>query len=138
MWRRRVVSGGSVCDDDTVPLSENEQRILSEIEAQFYRSDPGLAKEVGTTTVFSHPVRNMKWAALGFVAGLAGMVFLLRFTFWLSFVGFLVMLASAAWFERNARTAGSFGLQQMSEGLRNGSASDLFSRGRPDEKSTDE
>lgn len=117
-----------MCDDERVPLSENEQRILSEIEAQFYRSDPDLAREVGTTTVFSHPVRNMKWAGVGFVAGLIGMVFLLRFSFWLSFVGFLVMLASAVWFERNARIAGTFGLQEMSRGLRNrdlfGSSSD--------------
>ena len=54
-----------------MPLSEDEQRILSEIEQRLYESDPQLAREVSSTTVYTHAIRGMKWAALGFVAGVA-------------------------------------------------------------------
>jgi hypothetical protein len=43
-----------------VPLSEDEQRILSEIEEQLYESDPALAREVSQTTIYSHAFRNLK------------------------------------------------------------------------------
>ena len=109
-----------------VPLSEDEQRILSEIEAQLYESDPGLAKEVGSTTVYTHAFRNLKWAALGFVIGVVVMVLTLSMTFWLSFVGFLIMLGSALFFERNARRLGKVGLQQMTQNMRSGGLRDYF------------
>ena len=57
-----------------VPLSEDEQRILSEIEQQLYESDPELAREVGSTTVYTHASRNLRWAVVGFIIGLAVMV----------------------------------------------------------------
>ena len=50
-----------------MPLSEDEQRILQEIEAQFYANDPQLAQQVSETTLYRHASRNIKWAALGFV-----------------------------------------------------------------------
>ena len=43
-----------------MPLSEDEQRILQQIEAQLYESDPALAREVATTTLYSHAFRNIK------------------------------------------------------------------------------
>src|SRR5581483_5663715 len=52
-----------------MPLSEDEQRILQEIEAQFYANDPHLAQQVSETTLYRHSARNIKWAALGFVVG---------------------------------------------------------------------
>src|ERR1043165_8209839 len=54
---------------DPMPLSEDEQRILQEIEAQFYANDPQLAQQVSETTLYRHSARNIKWAALGFVVG---------------------------------------------------------------------
>ena len=57
-----------------MPLSEDEQRILQEIEQQLYASDPELAREVSSTTVYRHAGRNLKWAALGFAAGVVLMV----------------------------------------------------------------
>ena len=51
-----------------MPLSEDEQRILQEIEQQFYEHDPALAGEIGSTTLYKHAGRNLKWAALGFFA----------------------------------------------------------------------
>ena len=51
-----------------MPLSEEEQRILSEIERRFYASDPKTAHQLSTTTLYRHAGRNCKWAAAGFVA----------------------------------------------------------------------
>ena len=42
-----------------MPLSEDEQRILQEIEQQLYASDPELAREVSSTTVYRHAGRNL-------------------------------------------------------------------------------
>jgi hypothetical protein len=103
-----------------VPLSEDEQRILQEIEQQFYETDPAFAREVATTTVYRHAFRNLKYATLGFVVGVALLIyFLISASFVVSFVfGFLVMLASALWFERNARRLGRAGLHQMTSSMR--------------------
>ena len=45
-----------------VPLSEDEQRILREIEQQFYDTDPDFAREVGTTSLYRHGLRRLKLA----------------------------------------------------------------------------
>ena len=39
-----------------MPLSEDEERILNEIEDQLYETDPDLAREVSETTVYTHPL----------------------------------------------------------------------------------
>jgi Flp pilus assembly protein TadB len=96
-----------------VPLSEDEQRILHEIEQQFYESDPAFAREVGKTTLYRHAGRNLKWAALGFFCGLALLIVTFASSLLLGFGGFLVMLASAIVFERNLRKMGRAGWQQV-------------------------
>jgi hypothetical protein len=101
-----------------VPLSEDEQRILHEIEQQFYETDPGFAREVGSTTLYSHAFRNLKWATAGFVVGLVFLVVTLSTSFLVAFGGFLVMLFAAFVFERNARKLGKAGLDQMTRSMR--------------------
>lgn len=103
-----------------MPLSEDEQRILSQIEQQLYESDPELAREVGSTTVYTHASRNLRWAIFGFVVGLTVMIFTLTISYWLAFVGFAIMLAAALYFEQNARRLGRAGLQQISQSVRSG------------------
>lgn len=109
--RRRLCSEGVT----TVPLSEDEQRILSEIEQQLYQSDPALARDIADTTVYTHAYRNLKWSLFGFVLGLVGLVLALSTSYLLSFGGFLVMLVSALAAERNARRLGKVGIQQMTQ-----------------------
>lgn len=99
-----------------MPLSEHEQRILQEIEARLYESDPALAREVGSTTLYSHAFRNIKWAALGFLLGTVVMVAALSTHWALAFIGFLGMLLSALAIERNARKMGRAGWQQLTGG----------------------
>lgn len=103
-----------------MPLSEDEQRILSEIETHLYESDPELAREVAETTVYTHAFRNIKWAALGLLAGAVLMVWLLSVSFFFSFGGFLVMLVSLLFLERNARRVGRAGLGKMSQSMGGG------------------
>ena len=109
-----------------MPLSEDEQRILSEIEDHLYESDPALAREVAQTTIYTHAFRNLKWASFGFLVGVVLMVALLATSFVLSFIGFLVMLASVLWFERNARRLGRVGLEQMTSTMRGGGFRDVM------------
>jgi hypothetical protein len=105
-----------------VPLSEDEERILHEIEQQLHASDPDLVREVGQTTLYRHAGRNLKWATLGFVAGLVFMVLTFTTSTWLGVLGFLGMLGSAIAFERNLRKMGKAGWRQwtMSVGGTNG------------------
>ena len=107
-----------------MPLSDDEERILSEMEEHLQASDPRLVKEVSETTVYTQPLRSIKWAVIGFVAGVALMVMTLSTSYLLAFVGFLVMLASALRLERNARVVGRTGLRQASESGRAASLRD--------------
>lgn len=104
-----------------MPLSEDEQRILTQIEQQLYEDDPVLAHEVSSTTVFTHGFKHIRWAAVGFVVGLAVLLLTLSVSFWLSFLGFLIMLASAWYGEKNLRRVGKAGLQQVTGNARGNS-----------------
>lgn len=90
----------------TMPLSEDEQRILSEIEQQLYESDPTLAREVSTARPQDVTYRNVRIAAVGFVIGLAGLLFALPVHPVLAFAGFALMLLSTWSAERNLRRLG--------------------------------
>ena len=101
-----------------MPLSEDEQRILSEIEQQLYQSDPALARDIADTTIYSHAYRNLKWSLAGFVVGLVALIFTLGTSYLLAFGGFLIMLVSALAVERNARRLGKAGMQQMTQSMK--------------------
>ena len=120
-----------MCEDVSVPLSEDEQRILSQIEQQLYESDPALAREVGKTTVYTHAARNLKWAIFGLIVGLVVMLSTLTISYIFAFGGFLIMLGAALYLERNARRLGKVGLQQLSQGIR---SSNLFANRGEDEE----
>lgn len=114
----RVVDLLIVWKDGLVPLSEDEERILSEIAQQFYDDDPSFAREVAETTLYKHSFRNIKWAGLLFVVGLVLLVATLPTSFLLAFaVGFVPMLASALIIERNARKMGKAGWDQATSTL---------------------
>ena len=113
-----------------MPLSEDEQRILQEIEQHFYANDPEFAREVGSTTIYRHAGRNLKWGALGFVAGIVMLVMTLSTSVWglplLAFAGFMMMLGSAFFFERNLRRMGKAGWEQWTGTMRASGVRDYF------------
>ncbi len=80
-----------------MPLDEREQRILEEIEAQFYQEDPGFAQAVRDTTLESLAVKRVRWAVVGFLAGLVLMLVFFTRNIYVAFGGFLVMVGSVAW-----------------------------------------
>jgi hypothetical protein len=65
------------------------------------------------TTVYRHAGRNIKWAALGFVAGLVLIVVTFATSLVAAFAGFLVMLGCLFVIERNARKLGKAGLRDI-------------------------
>ena len=109
-----------------MPLSEDEQKILSEIEEKLTASDPTLAREVGSTTVYSHAFRNIKWALVLFLVGVVVLVAALSTHYVVSFVGFLIMLGAALLIERNARRLGRAGWDQMTNSRRSAGLKDYL------------
>ena len=103
-----------------MPLSEDEQRILAEIEKNLHESDPRLAREVSETTVYRHALGSLKWSVLGVVLGVVVMIATLQIHYLVAFGGFLLMLFSALGLERNLRLMGRAGVDQFSRAFRGG------------------
>ena len=101
-----------------MPLSDEEQQILREIEAHLHASDPALAEQVSKTTIYRHSARVIRWAALGLVGGLVLLVLTFASNVWVGALGFAVMLACSLVIERQARTLGRAGLQSLTGGGR--------------------
>lgn len=80
-----------------MPLDDREQKILEEIERQFYQEDPKLAETVRSATLASMSARNLKWALLAFGGGAALMFgFFTRMTL-IALIGFAVMVLAVVW-----------------------------------------
>lgn len=76
-------------------LSEEEQRMLEQLEASLSREDPRLASTLRGTRGSSIEPRRILIGAAGFIAGLALLVGGMAWKWPLSLVGFAVMLAAA-------------------------------------------
>src|SRR5690625_460482 len=103
-----------------MPLSDDEQRVLQEIEQIFYADDPSLADEIGSHSVYAHLLRQMKRAGLLFVLGVLVPTIALATTlsFLVAFAGFVVLLGAALWFERSLRKLGRAGMDHISDNLK--------------------
>ncbi len=106
-----------------MPLSENEQRILDEIENHLHSSDPRLAREVGRTRADEPHVASIRWSIVGLVVGLGVVVATLQIHFLLAFVGFVVMLVSMVGLERQLRSIGRSSLDQVATAIRSANPS---------------
>lgn len=98
-----------------MPLSEDEKRILRQIEEQLQR-DPGF----GRTIRDGHRSDRRLFLLSGFGAllCLALTVALLSVSPFLSFVAFVGAVATALVCERHGRTLGEAGLQQLGDAVR--------------------
>lgn len=105
------------CDNQVVALSDDEQRILRQIEEQL-QTDERFAQAVSSSGIYRHSVRTVRWAAVGVVVGLVAMVAMLQVHFLLSFAAFLWMLACALVIERQVRLMGRVGAKDIAESLR--------------------
>ncbi len=76
-----------------MPLDDKEQRILEEIERQFYEEDPDLARAVKR---IEKPSRiGIKLSILGVIAGLAVVIAYVAVNTWIAVAGFAVLVGSA-------------------------------------------
>ena len=101
-----------------MPLSDEEQQILKEIEAQLNETDPGLVEQVSRTTLYRHSARMIRWSAFGVLVGLLILVATFNHTLIGGGIGFLIMLGCLLVIERNVRKLGRAGFQTLSGGLR--------------------
>ena len=99
-----------------MPLSDEEQKILREIEAQLNATDPGLVEQVSRNTLYRHSARVIRWAALGLLGGLILLVFTFASNTLVGALGFVVMLACALVIERHVRKLGRHGLETLTGG----------------------
>lgn len=100
-----------------MPLSDHEQRILAELEESLVRQDPQFAERVRSETVYRHAGRYCKWAALGFVVGIAILVAFYPRSVAVGFLGVALMFACAVVFERNLRRMGKAGWHDLTRSL---------------------
>jgi len=103
-----------------MPLSEEEQKILKEIEAQLNATDPELVEQVSRTTLYRHSARVIRWSVFGFVAGLALLVLTFANNLFFGVLGAAIMLFCLLVIERNVRKLGKAGLESLTGGLRAG------------------
>lgn len=77
-----------------MPLDDHEQKILAEIERQFYEEDPELARAVRD---ISRPSRiGARLAVLGMIAGLAIVIGFFTTRTLVAILGFVLLVVSAS------------------------------------------
>jgi hypothetical protein len=103
-----------------MPLSEDEQRILQEIEDNLSATDPKLVQQVSDTTLYRHSARVIKWSAVGFAAGLLIMIFTFTTNLLLGLLGFGIMLACTLAIEHHVRKLGRAGMESLTGSMRSG------------------
>lgn len=96
----RVEDRSRTCDDDGVPLSEDEQRILRQIEQEL-EQDPQFSQRG-----YRVSRRRSLMLALGLVIGLAITIGGLAVNFVVAFGGFVLVLVMAVMLESELRLLG--------------------------------
>lgn len=81
-----------------MPLSEHEQRLLSEMEQRLLADDPRFASAMRHSTTGGQPKQRLALGVLGVLIGLAGMlVAIYNSMVPFAVIGFVIMLGSAYW-----------------------------------------
>jgi hypothetical protein len=113
-----------------VPLSEDEQRILQQIERRFYANDRRSAERIESTTLPRYLARNCRWSALAFIVGLVILLVSFASNWVVGVVGLAIMLAGAIGFTQNVRRMGKHSWQQLSATLRSRDVTDTIENAR--------
>ena len=101
-----------------MPLSEDEQRILREIEEQLHR-DPNFARELVPSATSSR--RSLIGAGVAAVVAVAVCVLLLAVSPYLAFAAFVAAVGALAYAERHARALGDEAMRHVAAMRRNAS-----------------
>ena len=100
-----------------MPLSEEEQRVLAEIERQFRETEPDLAHRLGSSP--PHAVGLRPWRSVGaLVVGFV--IVLLTFARWpvAAFAGFVMMVMGGVWLAQALRHVARARLVSLGERAR--------------------
>jgi hypothetical protein len=100
-----------------VPLSDDEKRILSELEEQL-QTDTKFANAVSSSGLYSYAIRKVRWATLGVLVSLVFTVLTLQIHFLVAFLGFLGMLACVLVIEHQLRAMSKAGMKDVADTLR--------------------
>ena len=100
-----------------MPLSEEEQRILRQIEEQL-QADPAFALKVNQHSHSAVSRRHLVWSAVALVLSLAVAIAALQVSAWLSFVAFIAMVVSGVFLEREITARGRDQLSRIPDELR--------------------
>lgn len=109
------MSPAEFCEDAFVPLSEDEQRILRQIEEQLQR-DPGFGRTLHQRNQGDRRVLMLSGAAA--VACLVLTVAFLSISPFLSFAAFIGAVVAALVSERHARSLGEAGIGHLTDSMR--------------------
>src|SRR5690606_16421505 len=84
---------GPPCEDEAMPLDDREQRILAEIERQFYEDDPDLVQAV--RNIDRSRGFGLRLPVVGLIGGLAIVVAFFTSQTIVALAGFTLMVVSA-------------------------------------------
>jgi ABC-type transport system involved in cytochrome bd biosynthesis fused ATPase/permease subunit len=102
-----------------MPLSEDEQRILRQIEEQLQR-DPGFARDLRPAVSSSR--RSLLLGVVAGVVAVAVCILLLSVSPYLAFAAFVAAMAAVVYAERHARALGDEAIRQVAAMRRNAGA----------------
>ncbi|MCU1393004.1 MAG: hypothetical protein JWM34_1432 [Ilumatobacteraceae bacterium] len=100
-----------------MPLSEEEQRILRQIEEQL-QADPAFALKVNTRSHQGVSRGRLVWSVIALVVTLAVAIVSLQISAWLSFAAFVAMVISGVVLERELTARGRDQLSRIPDELR--------------------
>ena len=100
-----------------MPVSDEEQRILREIEAQL-QTDEKFANAVSSSGLYRHSARRVYGALIGVIVSLVAVVASLQIHFLIAFGAFVVMMGFALVIERQVRLIGRAGVQDLAQTIR--------------------
>lgn len=100
-----------------MPLSDEEQRILREIETQL-KTDEKFASAVSSSGLYRHSAKRVWWSLLGILVSLVAVIASLQIHFLIAFAAFGAMLGFALVIERQVRLMGRAGVQDLAQTIR--------------------
>jgi cobalamin synthase len=113
-----------------MPLSEEEQRILHEMEQKLYEHDRAFADRVSTKSSRRQAPRSAKGWIAAFVAGFVLLLVAFRSSLLLGSLGFLIMLGAAVVYAYRLRQSDSARFGGLNGSARRSGMSDELSEMR--------
>jgi len=101
-----------------MPLSEEEQRILQEMEQKLYEHDRAFVDRVSTRGSRNHSTRSGRGAVIAFIAGFVLLLVVFRSSVLFASIGFVVMLIAALAFVRQTGQSGGPRLGRLGGAVR--------------------